>query len=142
MVSFVILTFFIFPIWPPVAILDFSVNGPLHTPLELVFFDFLKTHGLRNKTRYQTSQQLYRLQRKMCWKQPFLNNFDIKWQILHETSSLIINHLNTNCPNVYCNTIFSKRRSCKIQICNQILILIFLKLPKIGIHQEYTRNDL
>ena len=50
MVSFVILTFFIFPIWLPAAILDFSKNGPLRTPLKLVFFDFLKTHGLRNKS--------------------------------------------------------------------------------------------
>merc|ERR1711874_4885 len=102
-----------------VAILDFSVNGPLHTPLEPVFFDFLRTHGLRNNKRYQTSQWLCWSRRRVCWKQPFLNNFDVKWQILYETSSLIINHLNASCPNVCCSTIFSRRRSCTIQVCNQ-----------------------
>ena len=36
--------------WPMAAILDFSVNGALRIPLELVSKDRIKAYGLRNKS--------------------------------------------------------------------------------------------
>ena len=40
----------------------------------------------------------------MCWKQPILTNFDVKMA----NSVLLINHLNTKCSSVYCNTILGR----------------------------------